>query len=305
MPKADICVILNAKSGKRRGLDRETMVRDAFRAAGAEVEIRKVRKGSELLSITRKAAADGFGTIVAAGGDGTICGVADVLQGSETRMGVLPMGTFNYFARSLGIPETLEEAAGVIAAGAHRPMRTGKINGRLFLNNTSLGAYAAILEIREDIYKRWGRSRVVAYCSTLYALMTWRRPLIAELIIDGMPISVRTPLIFVVNNAFQLDQVGLPGRDCIERGECVIFVAPNSGRWGMLRHAFALATGLAIPKRNYEQLSGRDIRIRTVRRRHQVALDGERGKMEAPFDISLDDHGLNIVVPADRLDEVR
>ena len=67
---------------------------------------------------------------------------------------MIPLGTFNYVARSLGLPETPEEAVAVLAAGETRPLPLGEVNGRVFLNNASLGAYAKILETRASSARR-------------------------------------------------------------------------------------------------------------------------------------------------------
>lgn len=305
MSGGSVCILVNSKSGQKRQRNRVDELRELAAGLGARVEVRRLERTPGLAKQTEQAVRDGFDTIVAAGGDGTICGVAEALRGTGATLGILPMGTFNYFARSLGIPDELEGAMDVIATGRPEPMRVAAINGRAFLNNTSLGAYAAILDEREDIYSRWGRSRVAAYFSVVKALMTWRSPIKATIRIDGEAREVRTPLIFVVNNAFQLDMIGLEGRECIEAGEQVVFVAPDSGRWGMMRHAFALATGLAIPKRNYDKFCGREIVIETLRASQLTARDGERERMEGPYRISVDPAALDVIVPRDREAQVR
>jgi diacylglycerol kinase family enzyme len=88
------------------------------------------------------------------GGDGTICSVASGLLGSDNQMGIIPAGTFNHFARSLNLPETVDEAVNVITNGKIRSTNISVIND-------SIGAYAAILQTREGIYDRWGRCLLV------------------------------------------------------------------------------------------------------------------------------------------------
>ena len=297
MRQSDICVVMNAGSGKGEDAER---VRAAFQALDVPVTLQLVTDGSRITAAARKALNDGYPTIVAAGGDGTICAVAAALRESDRTMGILPLGTFNYFARSLDLPQELEAAVQVICKGRTAPIRVATINDRVFLNNASLGIYPAILETREDIYGRWGRSRTAAYWSVLKTLARMGKPMRLRITVDGVERMVRTPLVFVVNNAFQLEQIGLDGVDRIAAGELVVFIAHDSGRLGMVRHALALAVGNAEKDRNFELMSGKEVRIEIITRRrkpHQVARDGERERIGAPYDLKVVPQGLTAPVP--------
>ena len=291
-------VVLNPRSGRGGGRrDAEAEVAAACEAAGLAVEIARTGRRRSPEDAAREGVERGFATVVAAGGDGTICAVASALAGTGRTMGVLPRGTFNYFARSLGVPQDLGGAVEVLRSGEPRPVSIAHINGRAFLNNASLGAYAAILETREDVYRRWGRSRVAAYWSVLKTLATLRKPLRLSIEAGGETVRRRTPLAFAVANAYQLEQMGLPGRDCIEAGGLALFVAPDGGRLGLMRHAAALALGRASPGRDFELICGAPIRITTRRRRRLVARDGERSRMSGPFELCVAPGALSVLAP--------
>lgn len=296
-PDAEIFILINAGSGGERGREAVDRIESAFGALSTAVEIRVLETGDEIEAAVAEARARGFGTIIAAGGDGTICAVASALRGTDATMGIIPLGTFNYFARSVGAPADEAGAVQAIADGFVTPMRIATINGEVFLNNTSLGAYSAILETREDIYKRWGRSRVAAYWSVIKTLATLRRSLRLEVEIEGRTRRFRTPLAFAVNNAFQIEQMGLEGREEIAAGRLVLLIAPHTSRWRMVWHAATLAIGLARPKRDYEMLSGQTIIIRSRRSSHKVARDGERSRMSAPFTLEVELDALSLIVP--------
>lgn len=296
-----ILVVLNPRSGRGGGRrETEARVARACEAAGLDVEVARTGRGASPEAAAREGVERGFRRIVAAGGDGTICAVASALAGTDRVMGVLPLGTFNYFARSLGVPQDLERAVEVLRSGAPRPVPVARVNGRTFLNNASLGAYAAILETREDVYRRWGRSRVAAYWSVVKALVGLRAPLRLTIEAGGETLERRTPLVFAVANPYQLDELDLPGRDCIEAGGLALFVAPDGGRWGLLRGALALALGRARPGRDYELICGASIRIASRRRGRQrrlVARDGERSRMPGPFELAVAPDALRVLVP--------
>ncbi len=295
-----ICVLINASSGKQGADGARARIEKAFQSAGTPAEIRVLAKGGQISTSAQGALDDEFDIIVAAGGDGTIAGIAGTLRGSGTVMGIVPLGTFNYFARSLDIPEDIESAVDLILNGAQRPVPIGTINGRAFLNNASLGAYPAILRTREETYRKWGRSRLAAYWSVLVTLVTLRRPLKIHIEADGYSRTHRTPLAFAVNNAFQLRQMGLEGEEHIAAGRLALFVAPDTGRWGMLKNAAMLAMGRAQRDIPFDLIGAKQISITARRKRNDVACDGERSRMRAPFDLRAIPDELTVIVPKDR-----
>jgi len=302
-------VLFNAGSGKKDVRSHPDSIRAAFAAQGAEITLRIIRKGSALKTEANKALDEGYTTIVAAGGDGTICAVAQILSASKTVMGILPLGTFNYFARSLNLPMEIEAAAKVIVDGHTKPLRVATVNDTMFLNNASIGVYPAILKTREDIYSRWGRSQMAAYVSVIKTLVTERRPLRLRLTLDGKSRDLRSPLVFVVNNAYQLQQMSLHGSDKIEAGELALFIAPDTGRLGMIRLALSLALHSAAFERDFELVGGKDILIENndgrAHKKRTIAKDGERERMQGPFRFRVVNDALRVLVPEGFTEEVR
>jgi diacylglycerol kinase family enzyme len=148
-----ICVLSNPRSGTAA---RNPGAVDRAMAIFGDRSVLRPFSGDPADEAAR-AVSEGFQIIVAAGGDGTVAGVAHALAGTEAALAVLPLGTFNYFARGLGMPETPEAAARAILAGSSHFIAVGTMNGRVFLNNVSIGLYPAILEEREATYARFGR----------------------------------------------------------------------------------------------------------------------------------------------------
>lgn len=300
--EGETCVILNAGSGRQRAEALASRLETAFARHGLPARLRLIRKGRELEGAAKEAAQEGFGTVVAGGGDGTINAVAGALVDTGARLGVIPLGTFNYVARSLGLPEDPEEAVEVLATGAPRPLPLGEVNGKVFLNNASLGAYAKILETREAVYRRWGRSRVAAHWSVVTALAEFRSPLDARVTVDGDVLRVRTPLAFVANNDFQLEQFGFfDAAERVRGGDFALFLAPDRRAFDLIRFAAALGLRALKPGRDFELLYGREILVETRRGRRLVARDGEREKMSAPFRFIRRDGALEVLAPAQGL----
>lgn len=295
---APLCVIVNPGSGRKAGELSLSDMEDRLKALPRDVEIRHASKGADITRLTREALRDGHGHIVAAGGDGTICAVASVIAGHDVTFGVIPMGTFNFFARGLGIPEEPGGAIEVLQSGRARAVTVGEVNGRLFLNNASLGAYPAILDQREGIYKRWGRSRLAAYWSVLTALTGFRTPLRMRIVVDGVERRRKTALAFVAMSAYQLELYGLEGARAIRDGQFALYVSPDTGRLGLIRQAVLLAWRRLRPGRDVELMTGREIVIETNRRKRLLARDGEKEELGDPFRFVTRPDSLRVLVPA-------
>lgn len=288
------CIILNSKSGRRKGAADDWL--EPWRERG----IRILRPDSpKLLTETvERAISEGCDPIIAAGGDGTIAAVADVVAGTDRRLGVVPLGTFNYFARSLDLPETPEEAMKAALDGEDIQITVGEVNGKVFLNNASLGAYAAILKAREGVYKDWGRSRLAAYWSVIVAMATMLNPLRMRVTVDGKEYQLRSPMAFVAVSEYQLREFGLDGAEKIRDGEMALLLAHDVGRLRLLWRALRVFFRSARRGADYQLITGRDILIETSRRHRLVAWDGEKKRMKGPFRFRLRENGLAVRVPA-------
>ncbi|TNC48172.1 diacylglycerol kinase [Rubellimicrobium rubrum] len=291
-----ICVICNEGSGRN---SREAdAIKAAMEVLGQRAELRRV-KGEDINDAARQAVRDGFDAIIAAGGDGTIMTVAGAVAGSGRHFGVLPLGTFNYFARGLGIPEDPAGAARVILDGLTRSVSVGDVNGHVFLNNISLGIYPAILRAREDVYARWGRRRIAAHWSAVKTFVRFQRPLFLNMQADGQEIRVRTPLLFVARSAYQLESFGLAGVDCVAQGRFAVFVAHDTGRVGMFNKAFRLVRRSMREGRDFDLVCAEDVTIATRSRHLTVACDGEKIRMKTPLRLKMRHDAIEVFAPAE------
>ncbi|WOI56421.1 diacylglycerol/lipid kinase family protein [Palleronia sp. LCG004] len=294
-----ICVIANRKSG-RNSRDNK-VIEDAIDVFGEGTTRRDWSPENDLSSLIDKAIQDGADLIVAAGGDGTIMAVADAMRGRDVPMAVLPLGTFNFFARGLGLSEEPVEAARQILEGHAHDIRVGEVNGQTFLNNSSLGIYPSILKEREAVYSRWGRRRLAAHWSVVKTMMRFRKPMRLRLEVDGgEPVEHRTAMIFVARSAYQLDYFGLEGSELISEDKFAVLVSKANSRRRLFQLAWRLASGTVREGRDYELLSARDL-VATPRRRSTIlAFDGEKQRAPGPFRFRMADAPLKIILPAER-----
>jgi diacylglycerol kinase family enzyme len=292
---ADFGIVLNVASGRRNDAAFEERLAGALGRHADRFSISRAPTGKDLGMAIRRAVEAGHPALVAAGGDGTIAAVAEAALAHGRRLGILPAGTFNFVARGLGIPEELDAAVRTLVGGTVQPTTVGEVNGRLFLNNASLGLYPAILREREGIYRRWGRSRIAAHWSVVKAIFGAFRPLHLRVTADGRVIRARTPLLFVARSAFQLDRYGLPGADAVGAGRFALFLVPDVPPLRLFLIMLRLALGGVRPGRDIELVTCDEITVETSRRRLLVARDGERGPMTSPLTFRLHRDALQVI----------
>jgi diacylglycerol kinase family enzyme len=303
---APVPVIMNAKSGGGHGADELERVRAAFREAGVEAEILAAADGAQLVELAKGAVRKKPPVIVAGGGDGTINAVASQLAGSGIALGVLPLGTLNHFARDLGVSLDLAQAARDIAAGRTLQVDVGEVNGRVFVNNSSLGLYPHMVHQREKLRHRLGGGK---WHAMLWASMKVfrRHPFLdVSIDLDGQQKSLRTPFVFVGNNAYVMEGFNIGTRRRLDCGLLSVYLAKRVGRWGLLRLALRALFGRLAQERDFEAAQVASVEIRPHRRsqakrkRLLVSTDGEVSIMETPIAYRIRPRALRVIVPAAR-----
>lgn len=294
---ARVCVIANTGSGRKTGAAIADRLQERLSGNVAELAVRRIEKGGDLPRAAHEVVAQGFGLIVAAGGDGTQAAVASAAAGSSAAMAVIPGGTFNYFARELGSGETVDAALKIFDAPRLRRVHVGEMNGMLFLNNVSFGAYPEILKHRESIYRRWGRSRIAAYWSAVAALWTLRHPLQLTVRANGQERRFTTALAFVAKSAYQLETFGLEGAEAIRKGQMALLVARAQRPGPLVRSALRLAMGKSARYEDFDLIAAEEMLLETLPRHEYVAHDGEKTWMDSPFRVRVRRHDLAVLVP--------
>ncbi len=278
----------------RPHLDSE--LRELFRAAGCAAEIIVLRAGQNPSAAVRDARARAS-TVVAAGGDGTISSVAASVAGSQTALGILPLGTFNHFAKDLNIPLDLPNAVAVVAAGHLAHVDVGQVNDRVFINNSSIGIYPGIVEEREEL-RRQGHRKWPAAAIATYRVLRRYRGVTVRIEVDGRQRTWRTPFVFVGNNEYTIEGIRLGSRARVDQGKLFVYVAPRA-RTSDLPKLLALALlGRASRSGSFEIVSATELTIDTrTPRRIRVAADGEVTTMSTPLRYRTCPGALQVIVP--------
>jgi diacylglycerol kinase (ATP) len=190
-------LIVNEKS--RRGAESAEDAAAALQANGISIERRPCSQPEDMAAAIC-AAKPSVDLVILGGGDGTLSAAAPALRETRLPLGILPLGTANDLARTLGIEADLESAVQIIAQGHIREIDLGEVNGIPFFNVAALGLTPAITrELTGEIKKRWG---TLAYAVATFRALTHVRRLAAELRIDGRPRLIRTVQIAVGNGRY-------------------------------------------------------------------------------------------------------
>ena len=287
-------VIFNGKAGSQPFAEK---LSEAFRAAGMEAELMTLEPGGDVRALAQQALKRRPDVIVAAGGDGTIGAVADVVSGTGTALGVLPAGTFNHFAKDLGIPLDLAEAARVVAAGKRIRVDIGEVNGRTFINNASLGLYPGVVQERERQRRRLRRSKRAAMLwATLAAL---HRPPQLDLLLelDGELQRCAAPFVFIGNNEYAVEGFEIGTRARLDAGRLNVYTTRRCGAGGLVKLALHALFGRLRQADDFMHTSVRSLRVESRRARLLVATDGELNLLETPLEFRLRPRALEVIVP--------
>jgi len=256
-------LVINPRSGQGDGADE-------LRAAAERVSVQThlLGEGEDPAEVVRNAPEGPLGV---AGGDGSLAAVAEVALERGAPFVVVPFGTFNHFARDVGLDRNDPEAALAAFSGRETRVDVGRVNDRLFLNNVSLGLYAKLVHQEEDDVS-FPRLRALA------ALL--RRPRGLGVTVDGERAHAR--VVVVSNNEYQLHVLSIGQRERIDEGALHLYMAH-----GLLPH-------------NWEARSGREFTIEARRGHLRAAIDGEADVLETPLRFGIEPRALRLLLPPER-----
>jgi diacylglycerol kinase family enzyme len=258
-------LLINPRSG-RGGPSADELQAEAERRG---IRAHLLRPHEDAAQLARDADADKLGM---AGGDGSLAPVAEVAIERDKPFVCVPFGTRNHFARDLGLDRDDPLAALAAFDGPERRIDVGRVNGRLFLNNVSLGIYARLVHRRER-HRR--RRDTLARLRALGLLL--RRPGPTGFVVDGAPVAAR--VLLVANNHYSLDVFSVGERERLTEGGLYLYAAEGlfPGSW--------------------EERSGERLEIDTPPHRVQAAIDGEPEQLETPLEFTIDPLALRVLLP--------
>ena len=294
-----VAVVLNASAGSITASEASatvSRVQEAFERTSLEAEVLAISPG-RVLEAARAAATSDADVVVFGGGDGTLSTGAAALLGSRKPFGILPLGSLNHFARDVGIPLDLDQAVEVIEKGHVTEVDVGEVNGRIFLNNSSIGLYPSAVAHREELRHRHGGGKWPAMFNACVDVVR-RFPLLdVTLRVGDRAVALTTPFVFVGNNRYEMSLFSLGTRTSLQGGELSVYLTRDSGRMGLIRLFFRALLGRLEQDRDFHSAMLPEVEIRTRRRSLRVSLDGEVVWMASPIRYVIRPRALRVLAP--------
>ena len=265
-------------------------------ASDAGLEVVRVAHGLDCVSLIRDRMREGIRLFVAAGGDGTINSVIQPLIHTDAILGVIPAGTYNHFAKDLGIPLSWREALEVVVSGATRPIDTARINERFFVNNISMGLYPELVARREEKgrdYPRW-KARLYAAFGTLQKF-----PHVAvTLDSEHHQEVIRTHVLMISNNSYDLSRLGIEApRLALEEGRLSVYWLPHMPRLALTRFVAHYLAGRVREAPGFRSFRTSRIKVDSSKHHLHIGVDGEVVTMATPLLITIAPQSLSVKVP--------
>lgn len=293
--------ILNRGGGTLRTTDLDVFsvrMRDTLESAGHSLKI-SIVDGDDLIEALEKAArARSIDVVLVGGGDGTISAAAACLMDTGKVLAVLPAGTMNLFARSLGMPLDLDSAIASFAIGQIRDVDVASVNGRAFVHQYSVGLHAKLVKLRDkmDFASRLGKIRASmrATVGTILNPPSMR----VHMEIDGRVLKAHTSGIGVTNNLF--GEGHLPYADAPDGGKLGVYITTAKRLPDLLSFFANMLVGRWTANAHVEIHTAEEVVLKFTRvhKRHRCVIDGELCEIDRETTIRIHPKSLRVLVPS-------
>jgi diacylglycerol kinase family enzyme len=297
------CLILNEAA---RSLDANNdslaaaEVIDAFRSTSLTVHSRVVPP-SKISETVRAAAAERPDAIIVGGGDGSVSTAADCLAGTDIALGALPLGTLNHFARDVRLPLGWRDAVEALAEGEIRAIDVGEVNGRVFINNCSIGSYAEAVRKRDALRRVNGAGKWWAMLLASIAVFRRLRRIRVRIDANGQTRSLRTPFVFVANNRYSGHVFDHSLRARLDEGSLWIYTTRAARHGAILRFFWQSLLRSLDEVEGLEKLAVSEAVINHDYSGLPVALDGELVALQPPFHFRIRPGALRVLGPRQKV----
>lgn len=297
-----IHTILNRDGGTLKTTDLDlfaSLIVDEFRLHGHSTTVEPIA-GDDIEEALRTAAGrDDIDVLLVGGGDGTVSTAAGALMNGNIALGIIPAGTMNLFARTLQIPQDINQAVAALSDGIIIEVDIATVNGTPFIHQFAVGMHARMVRMREKF--DYG-SRVGKMFATTRALIATLKslPLVeAEIDIDGTTRRIRTPALAVSNNVY--GDGHLPFADNPQGGELGVYICETRDVRSVTRLTLDILVGAWRGNSSLKTYAAKKVVIDYTGSHHRdrAVCDGELCDLEARSVVEIHAKALRVLVPSD------
>ena len=287
-------MFLNPSSGVKHPAAEMSALEQAANEAGLEV-VRVVR-GFDFSALIRQRMLEGMRLFVAAGGDGTINSVIQPLVNTDAIFGVIPVGTYNHFAKDIGLPLTWRDALDVVVTGAIKPIDAARVNDRFFVNNVSMGLYPELVARREEKGRDYPRWKALLHAA--FVTLKKYQSIAVTLDSEHHQEAIRTHVLMISNNSYDLSRLGIEApRLALEEGRLSVYWLPHVPRLALTRFIAHYLAGRVRETPGFRSFRTSRVRVHSSKHRLHLGIDGEVVTMDTPLVITIVPQSLSVKVP--------
>jgi YegS/Rv2252/BmrU family lipid kinase len=298
MSQAPYFVILNANAGTANaiGITAEGL-QALFKENGMDAIIDDESEVGMAVRIER-AMKSGAGTIVAAGGDGTITALAAALVDTDRQLAILPLGTVNALAKDLNVPLDLPSAVAALQTSESRRIDVGEVNGRIFLHKVVIGLIPGMAAGREKIRGRYDVSAKIGFLRYFFRrLARAKRMAVAIETDNGARRVERVQALAVASNAYDEGLGQFFSRQSLDRGTLTLYVLSHFTLGDFLRLTTGMLMGHWQDDKALRMESVKTVTITTHKSLMKVMFDGEVESLQTPLQFAIRPLALTVLVP--------
>lgn len=289
-------VVVNLKGGTAMGMSRENVSRVVRERIGERVNL-VYANGDDLPEVMTEAFEDAdYDRIIVAGGDGTASLAGQLAVKTDKPFGIVPLGTMNLFARTIGMPLDVEEALSALADPEIRGVDCGEANGVVFVNHVSLGFHPHLVRMRDAI-PRGSRLKRMWNGARIYArLVSNHRRLRLDLTGDFAPFGTKAGLAVVSVNAIKEGTAQIPHPDGQTDGKLGLYISTHKSAWDLNKVVWRLLNGTLRESEHISFRSTREVSIHSDSAMH-ISIDGEVSISPEPIHCRILPGRLKVLVP--------
>ncbi|HEX3549735.1 MAG TPA: diacylglycerol kinase family protein [Candidatus Elarobacter sp.] len=296
-------VLLAVNARARRGREARDRAADAFRARGHEVVEITRDAPPERLSPEICALRDGVDVVVIGGGDGTLLTALDALIETKLPAAILPLGTFNELARTLGVPFDPDAVAALVDEGTPLQLDVGRVNGVPYFNEASIGLSTRVTRLQTGEVKR--RLGLLAIPVTTWRAMRWARPMQLEIEDENGHKRVVRAVQLTVANSYRFGGVVENPEGSLEDGRLWLYSIDVRKWW----HAIGIVLAVAVRRFPHAPdtlaVRGRRFAVRSVHgHAHEVFADSEP-VARLPAEFTIEPRAVTVLVPKEKAPTIR
>lgn len=294
-------LILNQSGGTSRGMDSKQfaeLVAKRLEATGEQCTVKLV-SGADLIDALEETAGDKTtGTIIAAGGDGTVSATAATCFRAGKTLGVLPLGTMNLFARSLRLPLDPIAAVEALTTATSRDLDIATANGRPFVHQYSVGLHSRLVKLRSGMNTSTRLRKLASTLAALGKVVLDPPRFDLELTIDSHTQRQTLSAISVSNNV--LTELPAPYAERLDAGVLGISCSAALGTASVIRMTLDAARGKLEDNPNVDVRTEPRVTLKfpSPPKSLKAAIDGEIVALEREVELILHAGALRTLVPA-------